>query len=660
MENKGILDKIVSFLKNLVKDLKEAYKGLSPESRIAAEVKESITTNEQIISLFSDVAAKAVENYNLQEEGQKNNTSGEVLFDMRSNNTDKVFVKYKDYASEIKAIKATVARLNESKKYITISKETLESHAEINSSDYKSARKYIKDILKKALGVSVYLRNGENYVEAYLTKDGLNHSAVGVNDSKRATALSEYFELIRNAVYSFSSVDDKHNTSSANIDGKIEWESYVALAKIDGEDFYVLFRIRAIDSDVRKQIYAIATKNEIGSIHDPGISDGLSNYDGTPTSKKKLSQSQSVVKPESMKSSRTATIGQDLTETPQFRRWFGDSVVTNPDGTPKVLYHQTNNDFTVFDTRHAGAGTSDNGTPFGIFMKSDDRNIGLRGDKQMALYASIQNPLTVNNREHLYRQISRLSEEYTSILKHRESLDSEYHKRLEDNEHDQMEYIKQWRGQNPGVSSRQLYNDDAFKAMLDKDDTILDEWKAAGKKLDTSAKEVITKVLEANGYDGVIIREDAGSFGRKTDAYIALHPEQVKSATDNVGTFDRDNPDIRFSTRNAGEDVKTVLANYKAQRDAVDKAHKALYEQERKNLAEAHSRRMSELKAEYSADSKVMEQEFMRLLRSYETEQRRTGKKDERLDTLRKRLETEAKSHREDNAAFHGIVKILS
>ena len=32
---------------------------------------------------------------------------------------------------------------------------------------------------------------------------------------------------------------------------------------------------------------------------------------------------------------------------------------------------------------------------------------------------------------------------------------------------------------------------------------------------------------------------------------IALHPEQVKSATDNVGTFDRGNPDIRFSDRNS-------------------------------------------------------------------------------------------------------------
>ena len=41
----------------------------------------------------------------------------------------------------------------------------------------------------------------------------------------------------------------------------------------------------------------------------------------------------------------------------------------NADGTPKVLYHQTENDFTVFDPKHEGAGTRDNGTPFGIIFE---------------------------------------------------------------------------------------------------------------------------------------------------------------------------------------------------------------------------------------------------------------------------------------------------
>ncbi len=38
-----------------------------------------------------------------------------------------------------------------------------------------------------------------------------------------------------------------------------------------------------------------------------------------------------------------------------------------------------------------------------------------------------------------------------------------------------------------------------------------------------------------------------GSFGRSTKTIIALDSTQVKSATDNMGTFDKANPDIRFS-----------------------------------------------------------------------------------------------------------------
>ncbi len=72
-------------------------------------------------------------------------------------------------------------------------------------------------------------------------------------------------------------------------------------------------------------------------------------------------------------------------------------------GEPLVVYHQTGNDFTVFDTKHTGAGEFDSEMPTGIFMKPTSDNIGLRGNKQMALYANIRNPLTVNNRAELVR-----------------------------------------------------------------------------------------------------------------------------------------------------------------------------------------------------------------------------------------------------------------
>ena len=46
----------------------------------------------------------------------------------------------------------------------------------------------------------------------------------------------------------------------------------------------------------------------------------------------------------------------------------------NHDGTPKVLYHQTDGEFTVFDVGRYGAGTRDNEAPFGVFLIALKRN----------------------------------------------------------------------------------------------------------------------------------------------------------------------------------------------------------------------------------------------------------------------------------------------
>ena len=104
-------------------------------------------------------------------------------------------------------------------------------------------------------------------------------------------------------------------------------------------------------------------------------------------------------------------VNKKITQSKQFVRWFGDwqnkpktaSKVVDVNGEPLVVYHQTGNDFTVFDTKHTGAGEFDSKMPTGIFMKPTSDNIGLRGNKQMALYANIRNPLTVNNRAELVR-----------------------------------------------------------------------------------------------------------------------------------------------------------------------------------------------------------------------------------------------------------------
>lgn len=235
------------------------------------------------------------------------------------------------------------------------------------------------------------------------------------------------------------------------------------------------------------------------------------------------------------------------TESQQFKQWFGDSKVVNADGTPMKVYHQTENDFTVFDPRKGGAGSRDEGTPFGIFLKSSPRDIGLKGKKQMELYVSIENPLRAVNREDFSAQMRKMSPEYDALIKEHEALDAEYKAKNREAKDALVDFMVQWRKDNPGAGRRALYEVDKFNELFDAEDTLLDEWTAKADAISVKAKEALTSALEKNGYDGVILETDKGSWGRKTDAYIALRPEQVKSATDNIGTFDRNNPDIRYS-----------------------------------------------------------------------------------------------------------------
>ena len=74
-----------------------------------------------------------------------------------------------------------------------------------------------------------------------------------------------------------------------------------------------------------------------------------------------------------------------------------------------------------------------------------------------------------------------------------------------------------------------------------------------------------TAKLEKQGYDGVILKAPNGNI------YMALDNTQIKSATDNIGTFDRNNPDIRYNlTEDAAEQAARDAAEVEAFRNAQD------------------------------------------------------------------------------------------
>jgi hypothetical protein len=80
----------------------------------------------------------------------------------------------------------------------------------------------------------------------------------------------------------------------------------------------------------------------------------------------------------------------DQTQTPEFKRWFGDSKVVDADGKPLVLYHGTRGDFTEFDRKKAASGLYGTG-----FYFTDSRAMAdeyAEGGKTMEVYLALKNP----------------------------------------------------------------------------------------------------------------------------------------------------------------------------------------------------------------------------------------------------------------------------
>ena len=242
-----------------------------------------------------------------------------------------------------------------------------------------------------------------------------------------------------------------------------------------------------------------------------------------------------------------------ITQSKQFIRWFGDwqnspakaSKVVDNTGEPLVLYHQTEKEFTTFDTKQKGSGEFDSEMPTGIFMKPTNNDIGVGGNIQIPLYASIKNPLTVNNRSELVKFYNKNVQGYTKAKSAIDSVNEEYKAKFnEEMKRENEEYQKLWNAKKNGEISEEEYQKSISRDALDE---IMEEWENKVNEASRNAKALVDDYFKNSNYDGVIVNNDVGSFGRSTKTFIAFENTQVKSATDNIGTFDGNNPDIRYS-----------------------------------------------------------------------------------------------------------------
>ena len=80
----------------------------------------------------------------------------------------------------------------------------------------------------------------------------------------------------------------------------------------------------------------------------------------------------------------------DQTQTPEFKKWFGNSKVVK-NGKPLVVYHGTNKEFNVFDLKYFGQ--SDDGFFGKAFYFGDIASAKKYGNKIMPVFLHIEKPL---------------------------------------------------------------------------------------------------------------------------------------------------------------------------------------------------------------------------------------------------------------------------
>ena len=189
------------------------------------------------------------------------------------------------------------------------------------------------------------------------------------------------------------------------------------------------------------------------------------------------------------------------TESQQFRRWFGNSEVIDENGEALVVYHTTRDSFYKFDKERLGSITATNATDnflaatahTGFWFNTAPLTTKGMGENAMAVFLKAERLYEVGTLDALVNEI--------------------------------------W----------DTYNQLGYD--YDSEDPTIEQAREAG--------EVFRGWLEQRGYDGIAVEDT--EFGGVS--YVVFEPEQIKSATDNVGTFDPANPDIRYSQRRGKPDL---------------------------------------------------------------------------------------------------------
>lgn len=263
---------------------------------------------------------------------------------------------------------------------------------------------------------------------------------------------------------------------------------------------------------------------------------------------------------------QTVVVSGDQTDTPEFKRFFGDSKVVDAAGRPLVVYHGTGNaeSLTAFDPALTGKGNDQFGSGFYFTSRPEtasgyttavSANVGpgtakLGGDLSpgiIPVYLSIKKPIVVHGdtlNDSNARLTARQAEAIINKAPGIRNLD----------ETPLGDFVDVWSvGKVTDAMIRQVAAHYTGHKLSELE----------GDMFRNNAPAFRKALHEVLGYDGVVKQFDSGE-----KHYVVWFPEQIKSAIGNNGEFDPTNQDIRFA-RGEPESEGDIPNEPSAWRDAT-------------------------------------------------------------------------------------------
>jgi predicted transcriptional regulator len=252
-------------------------------------------------------------------------------------------------------------------------------------------------------------------------------------------------------------------------------------------------------------------------------------------------------------------------DTPAFKQWFGKSKIVDAKGNPLVLYHGTARDITEFKPKQANA----------IFLTADPTFAEDFGDASEAyMIKELFNGATPQERNKYIMDGANVarkngdisSKEFAEIKSDFSQMDVTFGLIPSAIEQEVTYVLKNQlptrqniipmfaRAENPfdfgnkeqvDVLNTELNKPEYNRFLKEGDEKYGDKNRGFIERghWSTIESEKVQNALKKLGHDGFFVLEG----GRKNLA--VYNPSQVKSAIGNIGTFDINNPDIRFSLR---------------------------------------------------------------------------------------------------------------